>query len=182
MRARGSRVGLVGLAVGFGMLGLILSGCGGYGGDESDEAVSTSAARPMLAIRAGAYTAKDYGAAKKKVAKCKVLLKKKKRSEALRLYLEVLPVLRSFARTNRKRDACLELARAEHGLGGISLAQKNYGTAYIHYKNSVFYFEYGGWKQRARLSGSTGRVKEMKQKRREAIPESKRRATIPAAE
>jgi len=166
MRALRSPMGLL-VVAGLVGAGLMLSGCGRSTKQAADAPVEATAEMPLLAMTAGAYTAADYARAKRGVARAKELRREKRRSEALQLYLDVLPILRSFARTNRKRDACLALARAEHGLGAIYLVKKNYATAYVHYRNSVFYFEYGGYPQRVHLSGSDKRVKQMEKKIKE---------------
>jgi len=121
------------------------------------------------------YTERDFRQAKATIKKADGLRKAKRRDEALKLYLPALPVLRHFARKKEtKKGAALALAQAEHSLGAIFLVRKEYAAAYTHYRSSVFYFEYGGYKQKARLSGSAGRVEEMKRKIEESgetIPE-----------
>ncbi len=86
-----------------------------------------------------------------------------RRDESVQKYNEAIAMLKPLLSGSERKEACLELARAEHGLGSVYLVRKDWATAYTHYKNSCHYYEIGDMPIRLKMSGSIERVQQMTQ-------------------
>ena len=118
----------------------------------------------------------DYEAAQKVAMDADTVRHAGNRDLAEAKYGQAIEAGKKLLGTSRAKDACLMLARCEHGLGAIWLVRKDWETALTHYKNSCHYYRAGGYVQRVELSGSGERVRQMEEKIRASgrpIPEWK---------
>ena len=106
----------------------------------------------------------DYEAAHKIAIDADTVRHAGNRDLAEAKYLQAIEAGKKLLGTSRAKDACLMLARCEHGLGAIWLVRKDWETALAHYKNSCHYYRTGGFIQRIDLSGSGARVRQMEEK------------------
>lgn len=110
----------------------------------------------------------DFAAAERLIVEAKPLRQSGQRRQSKAYYDRAVAILQGLARQRQPaREVFLALARAEHGLGAIFLVWGQFGEAWIHYRNSVYYLERGGYVQKIVLSGSQGRVQQMEERVRQ---------------